>query len=163
MPIKHDSVAGEITDDDIRYVLIRADVLMGVAHELQGVAPADFLVAFGKAAFRNAQGSFVKYRKEGRFLDRDGLAQTCTIAASLGWGRWTLRRPGDGTEVVEVANSPFAAGFGSSPEPVCTPIVGVLKALLVTMRGSAGSVLETACRSQGAPKCSFHIRWHPQG
>jgi predicted hydrocarbon binding protein len=146
---------GEISNGGIRYMLIRPDVLMGVARELAGVGPDVFLKALEKSAFVNGMRSFERYRDEGRFKGSDALASTCNIAASLGWGEWSAHEQPDGTKLIDVRNSPFAAGFGASTLPVCAPIVGILKALTLVFYGPAAQVEEIACSSQGADTCRF--------
>jgi predicted hydrocarbon binding protein len=149
---------GEISDGGIRYVLMRPDVLMGLARELVEVGPDVFLKALEKSTFVNGMRSFERYRDQGRFEGSDALATTCKIAASLGWGEWAVHEQPGGTRFIEVRNSPFAAGFGASTIPVCAPIVGILKALTVVCHGPAGHVEEIACCSQGADVCRFHLR-----
>lgn len=147
---------GEISAGGIRYVLIRPDVLMGLARELAQVDV--FLNALERSAFVNGMRSFESYRDQGRFAGSDALQSTCHIAASLGWGEWAVHEQTDGTRLLDVRNSPFAAGFGASSVPVCAPIVGVLKALTVVFAGPECQVEEIACRSQGAEVCRFRLR-----
>jgi hypothetical protein len=152
------SQPGEISSGGIRYLLMRPDVLMGVARELPPDVPPDvFLNALEKSAFVNGMRSFERYRDEGRFEGSDALTSTCNIAASLGWGEWTVQEQPEGTRLVVVRNSPFAAGFGASTRPVCAPIAGILKALMLVFHGPAGQVEETACCSQGADVCRFRL------
>jgi hypothetical protein len=149
---------GEISRGGIRYLLMRPDVLMGVARELPPEVPPDvFLKALEKSAFVNGKHSFERYRDEGRFEGSDALESTCNIAASLGWGEWAVQEQPDGTRLVVVRNSPFAAGFGASTLTVCAPIVGILEALMLVFHGPAGQVEETACCSQGADVCRFRL------
>ncbi|MDY6944100.1 MAG: 4-vinyl reductase [Pseudomonadota bacterium] len=149
---------GEFSDGGIRYMLIRPDVLMGLGRELVEVGPGVFLNALEKSAFVNGMRSFEHYREQGRFEGSDALQSTCSIAASLGWGEWAVLEQSDGTRLIDVRNSPFAAGFGASTIPVCAPIVGILKALTAVFPGLAGQVEEIACCSQGADVCRFHLR-----
>jgi len=150
--------SGEISSGGIRYLLMRPDVLMGVAHELEGVTPEVFLKALKKSAFHHGRRSFERYRDEGRFAGLDPLESTCNIAASLGWGEWVVHRQPHGNRLIEVRNSPFAAGFGASRIPVCAPIVGILEAVTMVFQGPTAQVEEIACCSQGADVCRFHLR-----
>ncbi len=148
---------GEIINGGIRYVLMRPDVLMGVARELAGVAPEIFLKALRRSAFIHGMRSFERYRDEGRFDGLDPLESTCNIAASLGWGEWAVHRQPDGSRLIDVRNSPFADGFGASSIPVCAPIAGILEAISLVFDGTGAAVEEIACRSQGASACRFHV------
>ena len=152
------SQLGEFSEGGIRYMLIRPDVLMGLARELVGIGPGVFLNALERSAFVNGMRSFERYRDQERFEGSDALTSTCNIAASLGWGEWAVQEQPDGTRLINVRNSPFAAGFGASTIPVCAPIVGILKALTMVFPGLASQVEETACCSQGADVCRFHLR-----
>lgn len=149
---------GEFSDGGIRYMLIRPDVLMGLARELPQVPPEVFLAALEKSAFVNGMRSFERYREQGRFEGSDALERTCNIAASLGWGEWAVHERPDGSTLIDVRSSPFAAGFGASTIPVCAPIVGILKAVAAVFPGVAAQVEEIACCSQGADACRFHLR-----
>lgn len=159
MAITHDLKRGEVIDGDIRYVLMRPDVLMGVTH-LAG-HNADFLGALEASAFRNSQASFSAYGESGRFAARDFLKSSAAMAAMLGWGVWSTRVGADGAWMVEVLNSPFAAGHGPSNRPVCSPITGVLRAIALVGYGQETTVTETECVAQGAPCCRFRFRLPP--
>lgn len=157
MALVHDLDSGVIADEGIRYLLIRADVLMGIAHHMPGVDPAMFLTALGESVFRHVQKSFSVYASDGRFDGANFLARTCEVAATLGWGSWVANQHPDGSRTIEVRNSPFASGFGPSPLPVCVPIVGVLRALSILIHGSELPVIETNCAAQGAGTCKFRF------
>jgi hypothetical protein len=149
---------GEFSDGGIRYMLIRPDVLMGLARELPGIEPQVFLAALERAAFVNGMRSFERYREQGRFAGQEALEHTSDIAASLGWGEWLVHEQPDGSRFIDVRNSPFAFGFGASSIPVCAPIVGILKVVAAVFPGGAAQVEEIACCSQGAEVCRFHLR-----
>lgn len=153
-----DEEAGAVYDGDLRYVLLRPDVLMGVAAKFGMEA---FVEAIEESAFLNARESFSTYRAQGR-LDADHfLESTGTFAARLGWGAWSISQcDGPGIEVA-VRNSPFAAGAGHSPVPVCGPISGVLRALHLIALGRDVGVEEMACAAQGASCCRFRILSDP--
>jgi hypothetical protein len=152
-----DPMAGRITEDGIRYVMMRPDVLMGVAHDLSAENAALFFKALESSAFRHAQASFSQYQSRRTGLPADEIAGWFAIAAHLGWGRWSST-PGDGhcREIV-VHDSPFAAGHGPSPVPVCGAITGVLKAMMLVAGGEVVDVREVACAAQGSPACRFDV------
>jgi uncharacterized protein len=155
MSISYRPENGEIADEGIRYMLLRPDVLMGLAKELPGITAGQFLGALRKVACRNVQSSFAQYRRDGRFSGSDVLDSTCRIAASLGWGSWLVTSEQDGTVIVRVRNSPFAAGFGPSQGPVCAPIAGVLQAVAQVSQVAAAEIEEISCAAQGASECRF--------
>jgi len=152
-----DRPPGEIIDQGVRYLMMRPDVLMGIAHELPPQQAVHFLQALGKSVFRNAQASFQQYRTQGSLAPDQLLAKSFGAAAHLGWGHWTLERARDGSYQVEVRNSPFAAGFGSSPVPVCTAIAGALGGMLLVAYDLTIDVRESICAAQGGPACRFAL------
>jgi predicted hydrocarbon binding protein len=157
MKLEHRPGEGAIVDGSIRYMLIRPDVLMGVAHHLGQGREHEFLAALEASAFANAQASFAAYRDRQQFGREDFLASTCGVANTLGWGSWSLTEEADGVRVIRVNDSPFAAGYGSSPRAVCAPIKGVLRACAVVGYGKDVEVEETECVAQGNKQCCFRI------
>lgn len=156
--ISHDPSTGEITDGHIRYLTMRADVLMGGAHEMPAGRAVEYLRALELSAFRHARDSFEEYRKSGRFQGENFLVGATAVAATLGWGVWAVTDLGSGNHRVTVRNSPFALGYGASPHPVCGPICGVLKAMVLVGYERSVQVTEAACAAQGlGSQCVFDI------
>ncbi|HVW69718.1 MAG TPA: 4-vinyl reductase [Steroidobacteraceae bacterium] len=156
--LAHDAGNGAISDGAIRYLMIRPDVLMGVAHELPPDQAQAFLRALERSAFRHSRESFERYRASGRFGTDDFLARTAAVAADLGWGAWVVAELGNGGRLIEVRNSPFVAGHGHSAYPVCAAISGVLRAIALVGYEQRSDVRETECAAQsGGPVCRFHI------
>jgi predicted hydrocarbon binding protein len=152
--ILHDTQAGEITQGGIRYILMRPDVLMGIGEHTG--AYRDFVGAMAQSAFANAQKSFERYKQTGVFDGADPLARIAEMAAGLGWGAWAPQVLSERETLLRVTNSPFAAAHRAE-DPVCGPIVGVLRALYLTAQGEEVAVTETFCASQGHPHCEFRI------
>jgi len=149
-----DTANGAVLDATRRYVLLRADVLMGVFAELPASAGDAALRAFGRSVATHGADSLRAYAAEVG-VDATSLQRTVeSAAASLGWGRWTLARDG-ATLGLEVRNSPFAAAAAPSPRPVCAAIAGMLEALAAIVLGAGASARETACAASGAPCCRF--------
>ena len=59
---------------------------------------------------------------------------------------------------LEVRNSPFAAGFGPSPNPVCHAIVGMVRAVSGLIFDAPVTATEIQCTATGAPTCRFEAR-----
>lgn len=152
-----DAARGEYRDGDIRYLMLRPDALMGLFAELPEAARAPALAAFARSITRFGGRSAAAYQAAGA---ADAAALLATIAATapqLGWGVWTLQRDGDGL-ALSVANSPFAAGAGAAAQPVCAPIVGMLRAVGAMVLGGDVAATETACAATGAGCCRFTVR-----
>ncbi len=147
--------SGEITQGDVRYVMLRPDVFMGIGRYLSSM-PA-FVAAMEESAFQNARDSFDRYKALGMFNGQDALLQSCEIAARLGWGVWRPHEEQQGEIVLHVENSPFAAGAGISDTPVCGSIVGILRAIYMAVHDERVHVVETSCGAQGHDYCSFQV------
>jgi predicted hydrocarbon binding protein len=158
MSVDPDPATGQIVTDGIRYMMIRPDVLMGVACELRGVSIQTFLEALERSAFRHVQASFAQYQAKQPRTGLDFIERVCEGAAQLGWGTWSALPNRDGSVTVEVHSSPFAAGFGSSQQPVCAAITGILRAAAVEAQGGLSPVTELVCAAQGRESvCRFEI------
>ncbi|WP_075794988.1 V4R domain-containing protein [Massilia putida] len=153
--IRVDESAGTIFDGDRRYLLMRPDVLMGMLHELPADMHATVLTALGRSARKHGGKSVAAY------LHAEGPArlQQSVIdgAAAFGWGKWRITQR-DGNTELEVENSPFAAGYGPSGEPVCAPVGGIFHSLAQALMGGAVQVTETQCAARGATSCRFVAR-----
>jgi predicted hydrocarbon binding protein len=126
--LKFDTAAGQVTDEDRRYVLLRADVLMGLFEHLPPEARRQGFEAFTASVFKYGRASVRAYddpSDPGALRLFDTVAQG---AASLGWGKWTFD-VGERTCRLTVVNSPFAAAAKGRGEFACAPIVGMLQAV----------------------------------
>jgi predicted hydrocarbon binding protein len=164
MPALHerlhfDTADGQVLDGPRRYVLMRADVLMGLFDELPAAARAEALQALGRAVAGRGADSLRAYASEPGVNEEALLRVVESAAASLGWGRWQLRR--DAASLgLEVRNSPFAAAAAAGSGPACHAITGMLQGLAGIVLGGAASATETACArsNEGAGCCRFAAR-----
>ena len=152
-----DTSSGEVRDADRRYLLLRADVLMGLFDALPESARAEALRAFGRSVALHGAGSVRAYAAS---VGPVGLCASMEdAAASLGWGRWRLDvgSPGDPPSLtLEVGNSPYAAAAGRRTEPVCHAIAGMLEALGGALWQQPVQALETRCVAvTGSGPCCF--------
>nr|WP_307730335.1 V4R domain-containing protein [Alsobacter ponti] len=141
-------------------MLIRPEALMGVFRNLPESMRGPALEALGASIFEQGSDSARAYRRHGG--EGPALAQVVAATApQLGWGIWRFEldlaaRPD--AMALEVRNSPFAAGFGPSPIPVCHAIVGMARAVATLIFDRPASVIETQCAATGAPFCRFEAR-----
>jgi len=155
-----DTARGAVLDASRRYVLLRADVLMGLFDALPAAARDAALQAFARSVATHGADSLRAYAAEPG-IDAAALQRTVEdAAASLGWGRWTLAHDGGALTLV-VDNSPFASAAKPSAQPVCAAIVGMLEALATIVLAQPASARETACAATGAPCCCFHANVDP--
>jgi predicted hydrocarbon binding protein len=155
-----DEAQGEYRDGAIRYLLMRPDVLMGAFADLPEAARDLALDALGRAALRFGGRSVQAYREAGAHDPTALLDVISQTSPQLGWGRWRFAYEEDRrTLKLTVRNSPFAAGYGRSPVPVCHAVRGIFTALAPVVLGDAVSVEETCCVSRdGGDHCHFVMR-----
>jgi predicted hydrocarbon binding protein len=154
--LRFDAERGEYRDGDIRYMMIRPDALMGMIAELPEATRPIALEAFARSIRRAGGRSARSYQAAGSADAADLLHVIEQTAPQLGWGRWRLARSAD-TVTLTVENSPFVAGSGPSPHPVCAPIRGMLAAVGEIVLDEPVAVTETTCAAMGAPCCSFTV------
>jgi len=145
-----DDTRGEIRDGDIRYMMIRADALMGLFRQLPIAERGLALVALADSIYEHGGRSARTYQTMGAD-DADALlAVISETAPQLGWGLWQFARPGNDSLSLVVKNSPFANGYGSSDTPVCAAIVGMLRAVGMLVYAGPCRVSEQRCASVSA-------------
>jgi uncharacterized protein len=149
-----DAAAGRIDDGPRRYLMMRPDVLMGMLRRLEPEARENALQAFADSVAEHGGDSIDAYfRAAGQDVDAL-LEATAGAAADLGWGVWRFERA-RGALALQVADSPFAAGFGPAPAPVCAPINGMLRAVARVVLGPDAGARETRCAASGHGRCEF--------
>lgn len=155
--LSHDPEQGAHLDGTMRYLFIKPEALMGTAHHMpEEMRPALF-EAMAQSVFHAGGASARAYRAAGA---SDGDALLATIAATapqLGWGIWQFTREGGAIRLI-VRNSPFAAGHGAAPHPVCAPIRGMLLAVGGMVLGTPVRVQELRCAAMGDAQCEFEIQ-----
>ena len=145
---------GRIMDGPRRYLLLRPEALMGILRRLDPPARLLALEAFAASVLEMGADSARAYQAMGGGSG-EALAQTVADSApDLGWGRWQFRFA-PGTVLLDVADSPFAAGFGPAPHAVCHPIRGMLAAVAGLVFHTAAMAQEVECAAMGAALCRF--------
>ena len=157
--LRFDTANGQVLDDTRRYVLLRADVLMGLFDELPEPARSEALRAFGRSVARHGTDSVRAYAAA---VGIDALPSMMEdAAASLGWGRWHIDVGGSGEAAapsirLTVENSPFAAAASPAASPVCHAITGMLEAMAAALWQRPAVAHETRCHAQhGDGTCHF--------
>jgi predicted hydrocarbon binding protein len=141
--------------EEIRYLRLRADTLMGMFRRLPRLQRAQALEALARSTAEAGGDSARRYLAS---ASGDRVALLATIektAAELGWGRWRFTPQGASRLALEVDDSPFAAGYGAADDVACAPIAGMLQAVASLALGAECEARETACRARGAAQCRF--------
>jgi hypothetical protein len=122
-----DTLKGQVLDADRRYVLMRADVLMGMFDLMPNELRAQALDALAESVFRFGSRSVRAYADPSDPESRKLFAAVAEGAASLGWGVWEFRIQ-DRSCQLTVTNSPFAAETTTHGQ-ACAAILGMLRAV----------------------------------
>ena len=150
-----DTARGQVLDESRRYVLLRADVLMGTFDALPDAARNEALRAFGRSVATYGADSIRAYAAANGTEALPAVMERA--AASLGWGRWKLDMERDALRL-RVDNSPFAAASTRRSGPACHAIAGMLEGLAGVLWNGAVSAIETACAAQHGDACHFVAR-----
>ena len=126
--LKFDTAGGQVLDADRRYVLMRADVLMGMFEFMPAAASRQALEALARSVATYGSGSVRAYDDPADPASRQLFEAVAQGAASLGWGVWEFEL-GERSCRLSVRNSPFAAAFRKMRLPACAPIVGMMQAV----------------------------------
>lgn len=155
-----DTEKGQILDEDRRYVLIRADVLMGIFDGLDTTAREEALCSFQRSVSQNGLDSILSYWEQIQKDAKKLLDSMIAISAELGWGAWSLQDYQPHLIEIEVKNSPFAAASGVQSNPVCYPIVGIMEAMGQLIFDKKVQVIEKYCLAQkkANASCFFIIK-----
>ena len=160
--LSFDSASGSVHDGPRRYLLMRADVLMGALHALAPAARAAMLAALAESTERFGGESLQAYRQQ-LGTDRAALLETTAdAAADLGWGSWRFDAQPEVLRL-SVLHSPFADASRSvlgaaSGQPMCAPIRGMLQALASLWFGAPAFAREQHCAAQHGESCEFEAR-----
>jgi uncharacterized protein len=154
---------GEILDGGARYLMIRADTLMGMFSRLPAVEAAAALDALKSSTIENGARSAQTYHASLPSGDRTRLLDVIAATApQLGWGSWRFSEVTSETLVLEVLNSPFVAGYGEANAPVCHAIAGMLTASAGIVFGRPVVAVETQCAVEhGVEACRFEVSPEP--
>jgi hypothetical protein len=153
--IRSDVSLGALSDGPVRYVLIRADGLMGA---FTGPGQRVELASLCESVYQHGRKSLIQYQKEHGTDPGLMIAVVTQMAATLGWGVWHLRRLRADELALSVQNSPFAGAVGTSEIPVCAPVLGIVRAAGEILMNGAVRAIEHQCAACGADRCEFSVR-----
>lgn len=154
-----DTENGQILDENRRYVLLRADVLMGIFTGLDAQQKQAALQAFTQSVYQNGNDSVQAYWREIQEDSQQLLTSMMSISAQLGWGAWSIQKQTPDQLIIRVENSPFAQATRGQGAPMCYPIVGIIQAMGQLIFNTDVLVVENQCIAQhdSHPACTFTI------
>lgn len=126
--LQFDTDHGQVLDQTRRYVLMRADVLMGLFNQLEPVARSSALHALGNSVTLHGADSVRAYAAQTGVTPSIFLDTIVSSAASLGWGCWRFEAVSGGLRL-SVVNSPFASAALFDDTSACHAISGMLEAV----------------------------------
>jgi len=153
-----DQPSGAILDADRRYVMLRADVLMGMFASLPPEQRTQALESLQASVRHHGGASARAYHANGASDVASFLQVMADSAADLGWGAWRFGAGDAATPTLTVQDSPFATASMGSDRPVCHAITGMLEAVSALVTGEPKTFRETRCASMGAPCCEFQAK-----
>jgi predicted hydrocarbon binding protein len=153
--IRLDTATGTLSDGAIRYVMIRADGLMGA---FVGSAAHAGLAALCESVYQHGRNSLIHYQREHGRDPAALMATVARVAAQLGWGAWEVTRPSHGEVKAIVRHSPFAEAAAPSEVPSCAPILGMVRAVGELVLGTEVRTCEQQCVACGASRCEFSAK-----
>lgn len=155
-----DTENGQILDADRRYIMLRADVLMGIFNNLPNPERLRALQSFKSSVKTHGSNSVAAYwlaiNKNPQVL----LESMISISAQLGWGAWQVQQKTSQQMTIQVTNSPFATASKTSKTPVCTPILGIMESMGFFIFDGPVQVSEQHCQAQPTQhhSCLFIIK-----
>ena len=158
--LSRDPALGELRDGNTRLFLMRADAFMDAFARLDADARYTMFSAFAQSIAEHSGQSAKNYRHElGPAAREIFLNAAVNLAADMGWGAWKFGPHTPGEMTLEVANSPFAEGYGTSDCAVCAPVLGLIEALGGIVFSVDPVCAETACAAEtGGDVCRFTAR-----
>ncbi|QIB64942.1 V4R domain-containing protein [Kineobactrum salinum] len=147
---------GVLHAGDTRYLLVRADALMGCFKSSSGSNSLAMYSEIENSFFRFGGKSIRAYADTLGDDPQALLLKVEEIALQLGWGNWAFCLETGATKLtLTVEGSPFSAGYGQSDFPVCAPISGMLGSVAQTIFKQSVSCIEYRCSAMGGDVCKF--------
>ncbi|HAG71883.1 MAG TPA: hypothetical protein DCL66_06725 [Gammaproteobacteria bacterium] len=155
-------VDGAINAGDVRYVLVRADGLMGCFKSNWNSTSLMMYKEIENSFFRFGRKSTQQYAKSLGGDPKELLLKIEGMAPQLGWGNWRLALDSNELKLtLTVKNSPFSAGYGQADFAVCAPISGMLRGVAEEIFKQTAISSEHRCAAMGADVCKFEAVIEP--
>jgi len=147
---------GALHAGDVRYVLVRADGLMGCFKSNLSSTSLAMYKEIENSFFRFGGKSTQQYAEILGEYPEELLSKIEEIAPQLGWGNWALSLESNERKLtLRVENSPFSAGYGQADFAVCAPVSGMLRGVAEKIFKQAVTCREYRCSAMGGDVCEF--------
>jgi predicted hydrocarbon binding protein len=144
---------------EVRYLLIRPETLAAFQKAIEKEIGEKASRILFESGFQGGSLSSKRYREVLGFSDEEIIRFMMDMGSQIGWGRFELERFDSDKKriIIKVHHSPFAEGYGSSSEPVCHMIRGVLGGMASLVFGKDVESKELSCLAKGDECCRFEI------
>ena len=166
--MKHNSIidqlifdpdTGALKYEDVRYLLIRPETLVGFQKIIEEHSREIAQKALFQGGHRGGYLSAQKYKEVKNLSDEQTIRFMMTMGTEIGWGHFKLVEYDFENRKLQirVKNSTFAQAYGRSAEGVCHLIRGVLSGLASFLFSQDCLATETECLAKGDRHCAFYI------
>jgi predicted hydrocarbon binding protein len=144
---------------EVRYLLIRPETMVAFQKGAEAEIGEKASTILYQSGFHGGALSSKRYRDVFGLLNEEIIRFMMEMGSQIGWGRFELERFDAGKKIliVRVYHSPFAEAYGSSSEPVCHMIRGVLGGMASSVFGKEIDSKEISCLARGDEYCRFEI------
>ncbi|UCD91857.1 MAG: 4-vinyl reductase [Methanobacteriota archaeon] len=156
--LRFDPEKGELSFNDIRYMLIRPETIVQFQKEVEKAMGERTSFAMSSGGYEGGSLSTSAYKEKFSLSDEEVVDFMCSMGSQLGWGRFQLVELTEDSLVVDVHNSAFAEKYGPSENAICHMIEGVLAGLGKTVLKSDVRSIEEMCVAKGDEVCRFVIK-----
>lgn len=154
-----DPSAGRLAYKDVRYLLIRAETIVGFQKAMEATDEKAAADALYQGGFQGGYLSAMQYKKIHRFSDRQALDFMMRMGTEIGWGQFRLAKFDSQKQALQVIveKSPFGEAYGRSGRPVCHLITGVISGLASVLFKKECIAREVECLARGDADCVFSV------
>jgi len=152
--------SGALTYENIRYLLIRPETIVGFQKTVEKHSRKGAQEALFQGGYRGGYLSAKNYKELQNLSDSETIRFMMTMGAEIGWGNFqVVEYDFESRKLqIKVENSAFAEAYGDSTEGVCHLISGVLSGLATVLFGRDCAASETECLARGDTHCVFHAK-----
>lgn len=157
--LSFDSEKGGLFYREVRYLLIRPEVLVTFQKEIERELRERAGRILFQSGFQGGSLSAKKYREVFHFSNEEIIRFMVEMGPQIGWGRFELEALNLVKKefAVKVYHSPFAEAYGSSAVPVCHFIRGVLSGMATVVFEKEIQATEVLCFAKGDGVCKFEV------
>lgn len=157
--LTYDAASGALNYNDVRYMLIRPETVVGFQKAIEETDPKLAKDAFFRGGFTGGQLSAQKFRELYQLDDQQIIAFMMEMGTEIGWGHFKLQKFDFENKNLEimVKQSAFAEAYGRSSGGICHLINGVLSGLASVIFNIDCVGSEVSCLAKGDAHCLFKI------